>query len=257
MWALSRKGLSLDYRQKPKVRFSPVMTFWRLADWLLLSTNQRRASGTCQSARRVYVVGVWGELWVNASVWWAISWLTDGVLNDWWGGWFGWVRRRPWADRLNPPPPPPQFTGRISKWPSLSFSLSALMSFYLLPHVIFPSSSLPLCLFSPIPSCFCLFFYHLSPLTPCHFLLSLHYIFLLSLFFVTLISFFLKYISSTYLSCLSLSSYFINSSLWLSVFRDTHCGYHIAAKNIFLLTKWKSATVRVNPFQCTIIIHAI
>lgn len=72
----------------------------RRAERLLLSTNQRRASGTCQSGRRVYLERVWGELWVSASVWWAISWLTDGVLNDWWGGWFGWVRRRP--DRLNP-----------------------------------------------------------------------------------------------------------------------------------------------------------
>lgn len=33
---------------------------------------------------------------------WEISWLTDGVLNDWWGGWFGWVRRRPWAVGPNP-----------------------------------------------------------------------------------------------------------------------------------------------------------
>ncbi len=42
------------------------------------------------------------ELWVSASVRWAISWLTDGVLNDWWGGWFSRVHWRPWADGPTP-----------------------------------------------------------------------------------------------------------------------------------------------------------
>lgn len=77
-----------------------------LDDWTFVFINQRSASGTChsvsQSVRQVYLVRVWFMLWVTVSVWWVISWLTDSVLNDWWGGWFGRVRLRPWGDKLNP-----------------------------------------------------------------------------------------------------------------------------------------------------------
>lgn len=34
--------------------------------------------------------------------WRLISWLTDGVLNDWWGGWCGWVHVCPWGDKPSP-----------------------------------------------------------------------------------------------------------------------------------------------------------
>lgn len=133
---------------------------WRhLTDWLLLSTNQKRTSGTCQSVRRVYLVWVWGERWVSASVWWAISWLTDGVLNDWWGGWFGRVRWRPWADRLNP-----SSLYRLNIKVALSFIfVTSILQFFLFllwcRFIFFLTSHfLPLSVF-PRPSwlCFCHF----------------------------------------------------------------------------------------------------
>lgn len=65
-------------------------------------THRYSDSGVCQEVRCVCLARGWGEFWVNASVWWAISWLTDGVLNEWWGEWFGWVSWPPWAARLKP-----------------------------------------------------------------------------------------------------------------------------------------------------------
>lgn len=56
-----------------------------------------------------------GALWVTAWGWWVISWSTAGVLNDQWGGWFGWVHGRPWGDRARSF----SVTSGISKWPHL------------------------------------------------------------------------------------------------------------------------------------------
>lgn len=85
------------------------------------------------------------------------------VLNEWWGGWFGRVRR---ADGMDPSS---VYSLNQSGSISLSFvtsilcfffSLSALVSSYPLCHVTFPSTLSP-CFSS---SCFC----HLSPLILCH-----------------------------------------------------------------------------------------
>lgn len=109
------------------------------------------------------------------------------VLNEWWGGWFGRVRR---ADGMDPSS---VYSLNQSGSISLSFvtsilcfffSLSALVSSYPLCHVTFPTALSP-CFSS---SCFC----HLSPLILCHLttwhlsaLLFRHFIVLLSEIFST------------------------------------------------------------------------
>lgn len=75
------------------------------------------------------------------------------VLNDWWGGWFGWVRRADGLDSSS------VYSLNQSGSISLSFvtsilcffSLSALVSSYPLCHVTFPTTLFLVLLLSPFP----------------------------------------------------------------------------------------------------------
>lgn len=130
---------------------------------------------------------IWYEsdsLWVTVSVWWVISWLTDSVLNDWWGG--DLVECVCVPEVINRTHP--KFTGWISNWPCLwvlslhpfSFLFELFSPFDNLSHVTL-SQALPLCSLLTFVTVSC----QLSPLAPCHicFASTWHHLF----FFLTLL----------------------------------------------------------------------
>lgn len=100
----------------------------KASGWLTGFLHQSDAS---PSVRRVYLVRAWGELWVSLFDGWFPGWLVVFWMTDEADDLVECVCVPELIDRT-----PPQFTGWISKWPSLSLqcstSLLALVSFFFL-----------------------------------------------------------------------------------------------------------------------------